>query len=198
MKTLIIIILFILSFKSYAGERRLDTGYGFFVNVPLSFAYFGHETSESIIEKMRDDGLNVEPLTELDLRGDGIYFINMNQYIETSYPDEISIRIYNTNYMDIFTNNYDCEGYRSYLSSMVNKQLKQYKCELTEIPKIKLGNALFTKHEGAYSSNERNIAIQYFITKNKLVAFSLNCVIETCNSSEETMIEMIKSVDIID
>lgn len=45
-----------------------------------------------------------------------------------------------------------------------------------------------------YSSDERNISIQFFLNKELLITFGINCVIETCDETEDVMTEMIKSM----
>ena len=50
------------------------------------------------------------------------------------------------------------------------------------------------RYSGKNSSDERNIQIQFFLNKEFFIGISVNCIIETCDETENVMIEMIKSM----
>ena len=190
-----LITFFFINFSAYSEETKLDTGYGFQITVPDTHIYNGHADSETILESRKMDGQNINYLTELDKRADAIYVVNI-EHLGLNYPDEIVIKHVEHEYIPFFNDTY-CKNFQEYISVQYEKTAQQYACELVDFPPIKVGEVLYTVHDGFYSAEERNIQIQFNFDKDSLIAFGLNCMIETCQESEKVMFKLINSMEII-
>ena len=100
MKYFTLFLLLFFSSNVFSNDRKLDTGFGFTVTIPEEFAYFGRETGEEYTEFLKEQGMELKNFQSLDLSGDGIFFVNIEQYKNSDYPDELYLRFFTEPYRE--------------------------------------------------------------------------------------------------
>ena len=198
MRFLFIILFFFLCNlnNTYADDRKLDTGFGFTITIPEEFAYFGRETGEEYKEFLKEQGIDFKDYNNLDLSGSGIFFVNIEQYKNSDYPDELYLRFFKERQRNYVIDKEYCDGYLEYYQNQLpTTEVYQHTCTETEAPKIKLGNALLIIHDIHYPYGNMNYSVQFYFDKDTLVGFAANCLPETCEVAENAMYEMLQSME---
>ena len=194
MKYFTLFILLFFAFSAYSDDRKLDTGFGFTITIPEEFAYLGRETGEEYTEFLKEQGMELKNFQSVDLSGDGIFFVNIEQYKNSDYPDELYLRFFTEPYKEFPIDDNYCNGYLEYYKTQLPTEVHQHTCTTTEAPIIKIGNALLIIHDIDYPSGNMNYSVQFHFDKNTLVAFAANCMSETCEIAENAMYDILQSM----
>ena len=194
MKYSTLLILLFFTTSVFGGDRKLDTGFGFTITIPEEFAYFGRETGEEYKEFLKEQGMELKNFQSVDLSGDGIFFVNIEQFKNSDYPDELYLRFFTEPYREFPIDENYCNGYLEYYKTQLPTEIHQYVCTTTEAPKIKIGEALLIIHDMDYPSGNMNYSVQFHFDKNTLVAFAANCMSETCEIAENAMYDILQSI----
>ena len=120
-----------LFFSSYvfSDDRKLDTGFGFTITIPEDFAYFGRETGEEYKEFLKEQGIDLKDYNNLDLSGSGIFFVNIEQYKNSEYPDELYLRFFKERQRNYVIDKEYCDGYLEYYQNQLpTTEVYQHTC----------------------------------------------------------------------
>jgi len=194
MRILIIFItIFLLTFNIEAKEY--NSVHGFTLQIPDNYFVISSINSAEVVKDLKQQGYNSPYLKTLNTDLNFEYFINNND-LHLEFPDEININSEIQNFVSIenFDLNQYCTGMQQGVSQMAMRNLKQFVCELSDLPAKMIGKSFHTLTESIYSEDEKTEQYQFFATKNQLVTVSLNCFIDSCENSSRVLSNLLKSM----